>query len=121
MPVFSSLNSGYSIDNAILVLDILYVHTDGKIAPCCGYANENSALIIGTIDDDYETLVKNAESNQMTQICFVQGLENWRKTELKKQKKSATENATIKFREKTLSACTLCDFVCKNQRTNEKA
>ena len=86
--------------------NIFYVHTDGKIAPCCGYANENDAIIIGTIDDDYETLMKNVAENRMIKICFEEGLSNWRKTEQKNGKK---------FPGKTSDICLFCDYICKNK------
>ena len=38
--------------------NILYIHADGSIAPCCGFANENPALFIGKITDSFETIMK---------------------------------------------------------------
>ncbi len=84
--------------------NIFYVHTNGSIAPCCGYSNENEKLIIGTVDDDYETLLNNVQKNRIAKICFETGLENWRKTESKCKRKLPG---------KTSSPCTLCDFVCR--------
>ena len=79
---------------------ILYVHANGNIAPCCGFANENPALFIGTIKDSYETIMQNAANNEMVQLCFVKGLSHYRRFK--------------KFPGKTSDICTLCDFVCKN-------
>ena len=36
--------------------NIFYVHSDGNIAPCCGFANENPQLFIGKITDSFETI-----------------------------------------------------------------
>lgn len=83
--------------------NIFYVHPNGKIAPCCGFANENEKLIIGTINDDFEQIMKNASKNEMIDICFNKGLSKYRK-ELKKQK--------IKFKGKCGDNCSFCDFIC---------
>ncbi len=87
---------------------ILYVHPDGNIAPCCGFANENSALYIGTIEDSFETVMEKAEKNKMIEICYETGLGNYRK-ELKQELK----NQGKKLPGKTKDICTFCDFVCK--------
>ena len=79
---------------------ILYVHADGNIAPCCGFANENPELFIGRITDNFETIMQNAANNEMIQLCFVKGLSRYRRSK--------------KFPGKTSDVCTLCDFVCKN-------
>ena len=54
--------------------NIFYVHTNGKIAPCCGFANEEPALFIGSICDSYEKLMQNAKENPMIKSCFNTGL-----------------------------------------------
>ncbi len=89
--------------------NILYVHTNGNIAPCCGFANENPALFIGTITDSFETIMKNAVNNKMIQRCFSEGLSHYRNHELKKQLRSNHQ----KLPGKTSDICTFCDFVCK--------
>ena len=89
--------------------NILYVHADGNIAPCCGFANENPALFIGRITDDFETIMKNAEQNVMVQRCFTEGLSHYRRHELKKELKACSK----KLPGKTSDICTFCDFVCK--------
>ena len=89
--------------------NILYVHADGNIAPCCGFANENPALFIGRITDSFETIIKNAEQNIMVQRCFTQGLSHYRRHELKKELKACSK----KLPGKTSDICTFCDFVCK--------
>ena len=89
--------------------NILYVHADGNIAPCCGFANENPALFIGRITDDFETIMKNAEQNVIVQRCFTEGLSHYRHHELKKDLKARNK----KLPGKTSDICTFCDFVCK--------
>lgn len=98
--------------------NIFYVHTDGNIAPCCGYANENPALFIGTIDDDYETLVKNGRENKIAKICFEKGLEKWVKENAYSETTTTSESsigskAPVAIYRKTEDKCTLCDFICK--------
>ena len=81
--------------------NILYVHADGNIAPCCGFANENPALFIGKITDSYETIMKNAAQNEMVQLCFTKGLSRYRRFR--------------KFPGKTSDICSFCDYICKNK------
>lgn len=85
--------------------NIFYVHTDGNIAPCCGFANENPELFIGNIHMTWEEVVANAKSNPMVKNCFETGLGNLRK----KLEKSGT-----KFPGKTTDICGFCDYYCKN-------
>ncbi len=89
--------------------NILYVHADGNIAPCCGFANENPALFIGRITDDFETIMKNASENVMVQRCFSEGLSHYRRHELKKELRKCGK----KLPGKTSDICTFCDFLCK--------
>ena len=88
---------------------ILYVHADGNIAPCCGFANENPALFIGRITDSYETIMKNAETNPMLKICYEEGLSHHRKHGLKKTLRSQGK----KLPGKCSDICSFCDYVCK--------
>lgn len=85
--------------------NILYVHSNGNIAPCCGFANENEKLIIGTIKDDFSQIMKNASENQFIKLCFEDGLKKGIKL-LKQQK--------IKLPGKCNDICSFCDYVCKN-------
>ena len=89
--------------------NILYVHADGNIAPCCGFANENPALFIGTIHDSFETIMQKATSNPMIKICYEEGLSHYRRHGLKKCLRSRKK----KLPGTTGDICTLCDFVCK--------
>lgn len=85
--------------------NVFYVHADGRIAPCCGFANEEESLIIGTIKDDFETLMKKASENPMVRICYYSGLENFRKS-LKRTPG------------KTNDMCQFCAWVCRNKKDN---
>ena len=85
--------------------NILYVHADGNIAPCCGFANENPALFIGKITDSYETIMQNAANNKMIQLCFTKGLSNYRRFK--------------KFPGKTSDICSFCDYVCNHASTTQ--
>ncbi|MCR4580495.1 MAG: radical SAM protein [Treponema sp.] len=80
--------------------NIFYVHADGNIAPCCGFANENPALFIGNIRDSFEKIMQNAAQNKMVQLCFTKGLSSYRRFK--------------KFPGKTSDICTFCDYLCKN-------
>ena len=81
--------------------NILYVHSDGNIAPCCGFANENPELFIGKITDSFETIMENARTNKMVQLCFTKGLSRYRRFK--------------KFPGKTSDICSFCDYVCRHQ------
>lgn len=87
---------------------IFYIHPNGFVAPCCGFANENKELYIGTIKDSYSTLMKNAENNRMIKLCYETGLGKYRKELKKKLRKSGK-----KYPGKCGDICSFCDFVCK--------
>jgi MoaA/NifB/PqqE/SkfB family radical SAM enzyme len=89
--------------------NIFYVHANGSIAPCCGFANENSALFIGKITDSFETIMKNAASNVLIQRCFTEGFGHYRRHDLKKKLRALGK----KLPGKTSDICSFCDFVCK--------
>lgn len=89
--------------------NIFYIHPDGNIAPCCGFANENKELFIGTIKDDFNTVLKKAEENPLIDICFTKGLKKYSKTLKKELRKKGK-----KFPGKCGDICSFCDFVCKN-------
>lgn len=88
---------------------ILYIHPDGNIAPCCGFANENPQLFIGNIEDSYEKILENASENKMINICYNLGLGKYRK-KLKRQLRREEK----KYPGKCSDICSFCDFVCKN-------
>ena len=82
--------------------NILFIHSDGNIAPCCGFANENKELFIGKITDSFETIMKNASNNKMIDLCFNKGLSSVKKVAKKSHKGKCSD------------ICSFCDFVCKN-------
>jgi len=88
---------------------LLYVHPNGNIAPCCGFANEENELKIGTINENFYEILENANKNFMVNICYKTGLNKYRK-ELKKKKHI--------FPGKTKDICTFCEYICK---INEKS
>jgi len=86
--------------------NVFYVHPDGSIAVCCGYANENPSLIVGNIrDDDYETLMNRAKEGPHVRLCYEKGLDA-RRREL--------EEKGVKFPGKTDDICFFCDYLYKN-------
>jgi len=86
--------------------NVFYVHPDGQIAPCCGFANENTALFIGTIHDSYDTLMVNAAANRQVLACYESGLGSVRKR---------LEAEGRKFPGKTDDICFFCDVLCKEK------
>ena len=82
---------------------ILFIHATGNIAPCCGFANENEALFIGTIRNSFGTVLQNAKSSPMIRLCFEEGLSS----------KIKPLQAEGKLPGKTGDQCTFCDFLCK--------
>ncbi|MCR4741613.1 MAG: radical SAM protein [Treponema sp.] len=88
---------------------ILYVHTDGNIAPCCGFANENPQLFIGRIEDSYQEIMEKAENNELVKICYQEGLGHYRKRGFKK----ILKKKKIKMPGKCSDICSFCDYVCQ--------
>jgi len=89
---------------------ILYVHADGNIAPCCGFANENPALFIGTIKDSISDIMEKAGQNKMIKLCYEEGLSHFRRHGLKKILRAKKE----KLKGKCGDICSFCDYICKN-------
>lgn len=83
---------------------LLYVHPDGSIAPCCGIGNENPSLKIGSIKQSLQEILKQAEANKYVQICFKTGL----LSEVRKKNKI--------FPGKTLDPCAACGMLCSLER-----
>ncbi|OJF76909.1 MAG: hypothetical protein BKP49_04905 [Treponema sp. CETP13] len=84
---------------------VLYVHSNGNVAPCCGFANENTALCIGTIDNSFSELIENSHNNKMVQTCYNTGLE---------AKRIEMQNAGKSFPGITNDICLFCDYLCKH-------
>lgn len=86
--------------------NILYVHADGNIAPCCGFANEEKPLFIGNINMTFEEVINQANENQLVQDCYNTGLEKIRKS---KEIKSLLK---VEKLGKTDDLCTFCQYLC---------
>ncbi len=84
--------------------NIFYVHTDGNIAPCCGFANENPELFIGNIDNTWEALIENAKKNKFVDICFNKGLVKHKDELIQKG---------VKLPGITSDMCAFCDWCMK--------
>ncbi len=85
---------------------VLYVHPDGSIAACCGFANENSQLNIGSIGMELARLLENAKTKPYIRWCYEKGLGNLRqKLELEGHR----------FPGKTRDMCGFCNFVCRKK------
>lgn len=84
--------------------NVFYVHPNGAIAPCCGFANENQNLSIGTIQDSFADLMKNAAENAQVMACFDAGLGTVRE--------QLQKTGTV-FPGKTRDMCFFCDYLCK--------
>ncbi|HUW71288.1 MAG TPA: radical SAM protein [bacterium] len=82
--------------------NVFYVHPDGSIAVCCGFANENSDLIVGTVADSYNTLMKAAGARPKVCDCYDTGLATIRKR---------LEAEGVRFPGKTDDICFFCDYV----------
>ena len=84
--------------------NVFYVHPDGSVAVCCGFANENQPLLIGSTSDSYETLMANAAGNAHVRACFDKGLGAVR---------AELESSGTRFPGKTADICFFCDYVCR--------
>ena len=84
---------------------VLYVHADGSIAPCCGYANESEKLKIGSI---YTMTIKqvldNANSMDIIKTIYKYGL-------LKEAMKLDKEKLPGKG--KTCNNCQFCSYLLR--------
>ena len=85
--------------------NVFYVHPDGRIAVCCGFANENRELIIGHIrTDDYRSLMRRASQSPFIRACYASGLATTREK---------LESAGRSFPGRTADPCFFCDFCAK--------
>lgn len=85
--------------------NVFYAHPDGRIAVCCGFANENPQLIIGDVrKDDYRSLMRRASANPLVRACYVDGLASTR---------IGLESKGRRFPGKTADPCFFCDFCAK--------
>jgi MoaA/NifB/PqqE/SkfB family radical SAM enzyme len=85
--------------------NVFYVHPDGRIAVCCGFANENLELVIGDVrKDDYRSLMRRASQSPFIRACYVDGLSATR---------AKIESKGRSFPGKTADPCFFCDFCAK--------
>ncbi|MFA6508596.1 MAG: radical SAM protein [Treponemataceae bacterium] len=85
--------------------NVFYVHPDGRIAVCCGFANESDALVVGKLGtDDFESLMRNAGTSAYVRICYEKGLG---------AERLRLENSGTRFPGKTADLCVFCDYLCK--------
>ena len=55
--------------------NVLYVHGNGDVACCCGYANEEHALVLGSLcEDSFETIMENAKNKPILKTIYETGL-----------------------------------------------
>lgn len=86
--------------------NVFYVHSNGLVAPCCGFANESEKLFLGKVTEGAATLMKNARNSKVVELCFCHGLEKFRK-ELE-QKGTVLPGVTDDL-------CTFCDYICNRE------
>ncbi len=85
--------------------NVFYVHPDGRIAVCCGFANESPELVAGQLGiDDYESLMRSASVNPHIAACYSVGLASTRKL---------LEQKGLRFPGKVADPCVFCDHLCK--------
>lgn len=84
--------------------NVLYVHPDGSVAPCCGFANERPELSLGRIGDGFGSLVAAVGRIPMARAAFDAGLGKVR---------SALEAAGTRFPGKTRDICAFCERLCR--------
>jgi hypothetical protein len=89
--------------------NVLYVHPNGDVAACCGFANENPELLIGNIAlDGYEDVMRRAAASPHIADCYDRGLGAVR---------AGLEASGMSFPGKTRDICFFCDWLCARRRT----
>lgn len=83
---------------------VLYVHPDGSVAVCCGFANERPQLILGNIGEGYDALMAVAASAPQVGACYEKGLGRLRQE---------LEAKGVAFPGKTSDICFFCDYLCE--------
>jgi hypothetical protein len=87
--------------------NVFYVHPDGRVAVCCGFANENDALIIGNISTHgYDQLMEKAAAAPQVHHCYDTGLA------------ALAQQLEADGRElpgKTGDMCCFCDYLCQTR------
>ena len=86
--------------------NVFYVHPDGSVAVCCGFANENPGLIVGRIPaDGCRELSRRAADSPVVRACFETGLATIREL---------LEAQGSRFPGKTDDRCFFCDYLAKH-------
>lgn len=88
--------------------NVFYVHPDGRVAACCGFANENRQLILGDVGDTPDALLAAAAGNSHLRACYDTGLNAHRE---------ALEKTGRRFPGKTADMCFFCDYLCKTEKS----
>ncbi|TFG84859.1 MAG: hypothetical protein E4H20_01985 [Spirochaetales bacterium] len=83
--------------------NVFYVHPDGSVAVCCGFANESPQLIVGSISDSWDVLMANAAGSEHVRARYETGLGTLRER---------MEASGIRFPGKTADICFFCDYLC---------
>jgi hypothetical protein len=81
----------------------LYVHPDGQVAVCCGFANERPELSLGHIEEGLEVLLARAAERPLVQTCYGEGLSAFRE---------GLAKAGVGFPGVAGDQCFFCDWVC---------
>ncbi|MCB4792547.1 MAG: radical SAM protein [Elusimicrobia bacterium] len=83
--------------------NVLFVHANGDVAPCCGYANEERLLKIGNIyKNSLKDVLKQAKNNAFVSTVFSKGLTTIRKKLIK---------TGFKLPGKTSDQCYFCRYL----------
>lgn len=86
--------------------NVFYVHSDGRVAVCCGFANENEELIIGNIAvDGYDELMAGAATAPQVKHCYTTGLAAYARQ---------LEAKGTQFPGITSDMCFFCDYLCRS-------
>ena len=86
--------------------NVFYVHPDGRVAVCCGYANQENALVVGNIrNDSVDQLIEQANKNKFIDLVYNKGLSTIRKE---------LESKGHEFPGKTKNHCFFCWYVLQN-------
>lgn len=106
-PQFWQSNEWFAEDYCEGPGQVLYIHADGSIAPCCGYADENDKLKIGSMYTmSIEQVLNNARSMETVKTVFEKGL-------LKEAKKMEKDNHNFPGTGKTCNNCQFCAYLLK--------
>lgn len=84
--------------------NVFFVHPDGSVAPCCGFANERPDLILGKVEEGVEALTEAARNIPAVRRCYETGLDAYRR---------AREAEGIRYPGKTDDPCFFCDWLCE--------